>query len=177
MLCGELNSPTFFRSFRVSVPSPSQLRIPSPGFLIRVFPRWSYVSLVLQWFTFGEKIQRGWGLRFSDEGLVEKGLLILGVCFLSMLVGFVVLAWYRELEVQVCWVWFLCVGYCIAYSLLCLCGLRQEFQLFQWLVDFLFSSYPGLFMGLNVKSVILSNDIVVVVCVACCLGSWFSCMV
>uniref|UniRef100_A0A0D3BJL6 Uncharacterized protein n=1 Tax=Brassica oleracea var. oleracea TaxID=109376 RepID=A0A0D3BJL6_BRAOL len=36
----------------------------------------------------------------ADEGLVEKGRLISGVCFLSNLVGFVVLAWYRELEVQ-----------------------------------------------------------------------------
>ncbi|CAN6845887.1 unnamed protein product, partial [Brassica oleracea] len=32
----------------------------------------------------------------ADEGLVEKGRLISGVCFLSNLVGFVVLAWYRD---------------------------------------------------------------------------------
>ncbi|CAN7112062.1 unnamed protein product [Brassica rapa subsp. narinosa] len=38
----------------------------------------------------------------ADEGLVEKGHLTSGVCFLLNLVGFVVLAWYRELEVQVC---------------------------------------------------------------------------
>ncbi|CAN6895985.1 unnamed protein product, partial [Brassica oleracea] len=38
----------------------------------------------------------------ADEGLVEKGRLISRVCFLLNLVGFVVLAWYRELEVQVC---------------------------------------------------------------------------
>ncbi|KAF3510276.1 hypothetical protein F2Q69_00008668 [Brassica cretica] len=71
VLCGEQNRPTSFRSFRSPVTSPYQLRSPSPGLLISVFPGWSYVSLFLGgfalWFWLGTV---NWRFRYVEFGFV-----------------------------------------------------------------------------------------------------------
>lgn len=108
------------------------------------------------------------GLCFPMKALLEEGALVSGgglFCLWSFLLGVLVLVWYRERMVQVCWVRCYCVGHNSAYTLVLGWFLARVPAVLR-LVDLFLLAFSRIDIGYVCKSAV--SSCVRLSCCMCC---------